>query len=87
MIQSMQKKVLVGVGVAVILAGIILWWWQAQNAQDAVPSLGNQAPAAGTSLGENLLEKAQNPLADKLPVVNPGAGVNPLEGSYKNPFE
>ena len=82
----MQKKVLVGAGVVVVLAGIFYWWW-AQKGNVAVAPQENSASAGGNSLGEDLLEKAQNPLADKLPTVNPGLGVNPLAGSYKNPFE
>lgn len=40
-----------------------------------------------TSLGEQIYNKTQNPLEDKLPETNPFAKINPFKGVYKNPFE
>ena len=86
--QPMQKKVFLGVGVAVVLAGILFWWWSVQNVKKPAPPTATTAPTeGGNSLGEDLLEKAKNPLSGKVDTVNPVAGANPIEGAYQNPFQ
>lgn len=53
-------------------------------------ALRGPAPApAGPSLGEQLLEKIQNPVKGELPEANPfkESEINPFQDVYKNPFE
>lgn len=94
----MQKKELIIVSVVLILAAAIAGWyvWSVYqsptpvvpSAPVAAPAVAPQAPAAAvttSSLGASLLEKAQNPIQDKVPEIAPTA--NPIKNVYNNPFE
>jgi hypothetical protein len=74
--------------VAAVL-GLLVWYfqWGLAPAQGPVESVPAPSPVAEETLGGEIFEKAQNPVADKLTAPNPADAINPLEGVYKNPFE
>lgn len=95
----MKVKVIpIAIIAAIVLAGIGFWYWQKKYTAPSSPVGQTEAytpeKAAG-GLGENIYEKSQNPISDKLTETNPfGANINPFEEEanplkvqYKNPFE
>ena len=97
----MQKKEIIIALVVVILAVAIADWyvWSVyqqigvespvplpQTAPIAAPSApASEAKVTTSSLGASILEKARNPLQNKVPEVSPTA--NPVKNVYNNPFE
>ena len=84
-----MKKIIIVVLAIVVVVAIVLW--QRSGTPAAAPAGGatTTTSAVGPAgLGAQLSGKVQvNPVAGKLPETNPyKAGVNPLGGSYKNPF-
>ncbi len=71
----------------VLLAAILIYVFTRPEAEPApADKTAAQAEEPSAELGAEVYNKANNPLADKLP--GSGASVpNPLEGSYRNPFE
>lgn len=80
------RNIVIGVLVLLlIVAGI--WYWQSREA----PPPPQEEPAG---VGAQIFEKAQNPVADKVPETNPFESTpnpfkketNPLKAIYQNPF-
>ncbi len=82
--------------VVIVVVAIVAWWLVASQggsspATPSAPVAQPEAPAAPaaavttSSLGASILEKAQNPIQDKVPELSPTA--NPVKDVYKNPFE
>lgn len=87
-VAGLQKKNLIIIGVLalvlLLLIGVFLFWMMSSNKKIA-GQLSDEAVSAG--LGAQLLEKAQNPIKDKLPETNPfQEDINPLKDVYQNPF-
>ncbi len=77
---SREKVILVGIVIALIAGGLV---WYLKYYEKPV-SADNIAPAA--TLGGQIYEQANNPIQDKLPnTVAPVS--NPIENTYKNPFQ
>jgi len=88
--QDKKNLLIIAAVVIVVVAALILWFYQTQRTTAPQgPSTAGAPPGAGEpkTLGEEIFEKSQNPVADKLQTVNPAGRANPLEGVYKNPFE
>lgn len=85
-----KEKLIILVVALVVLAGF-LYWFFALRGEVAVPEpeevqeVGLSDESETKSLGEQLLEKAQNPVKGAVPELE--TVVNPVEGLYKNPFE
>lgn len=83
-----NKSLVIGIAV-VILIGVFYLWYSKSGSSSREISGGATTIAtssAGKDLGTDLYEKANNPIAKKLPeTATPVA--NPIEGMYKNPFE
>lgn len=81
-----NKNLIIAIAVIVVLAGIGFWYWQ--NREVAPPK---EEPVG---IGAQIFEKAQNPVADKVPETNPfetnlnpfKKETNPLKAIYTNPF-
>ena len=77
-----------GVLLALILAAAGFWYSQSKRA--ATTGQGKTQPneeAMSAGFGAQILEKAQNPVKDKLPETNPfQKNTNPLKNVYQNPF-
>ncbi|MBI2640503.1 MAG: hypothetical protein HYW91_01295 [Candidatus Sungbacteria bacterium] len=79
------KNIAIGVLVLLLLA-IGIWYWQKRE-----PAPPQEEPAG---VGAQIFEKAQNPVADKVPETNPFRAdlnpfkkeTNPLKAIYTNPF-
>ena len=83
------KSVLLLVIAALIIFAGIHWYFRSENFGFDVKIPPKTAPVssgASASLGENILNHAQNPIQNKVPDTNP-INTNPVEGLYKNPFE
>lgn len=82
---------LIGVVVLFVLAAAGALYWYAMQLPQPAPAGVTAEPPVGTEieepdLGTEIYEKAANPLSEKLPeTVAPLP--NPLEETYKNPFE
>ena len=72
--------------VAAVL-GLLAWYFGTYRGAPEAPSGQVLPPVREETLGGEIFEKAQNPIADKLTAPNPADAINPLEGVYKNPFE
>gem|GEM_PF-1105163 len=93
-VKYVNKKEIIVVGAILIIAAAVAVWYVLSADVSPSPSTG-QAPAAPSaaqteavstsSLGASILEKAQNPLQDKVPELAPAP--NPIKDAYKNPFE
>ena len=67
--------------IVLLLVGLFLYL----NSNKKEAQLSDETVSAG--FGAQLLLKAQNPIADKLPETNPfEKDINPLENVYQNPF-
>ena len=73
----MEKKALVVLAVAVILAVAGFFYWKNYYTPPAEEIIETEK---STDLGSELYREANNPIEGELPG-------NPLEGVYKNPFE
>lgn len=85
----MKYKIIIGVGaVLLVLIGLIFWLWSKKVI--TVPQKPTVMPIKiQETLGEQVFEKSQNPIKDKLPETNPfeNEKVNPLKDIYTNPFK
>ncbi len=77
LIGSIEKKVLVAIIVAVVLAVAGFFYWKNYYTPPAEEVTETEE---STDLGSELYRQATNPVEGQLPD-------NPLEGVYKNPFE
>lgn len=92
---SQKTHYVIAALVILIAAAIAIWYVVSQggpaSTTPSTPVAQPEAPAVPaaavttSSLGASLLEKAQNPIQDKVPEVSPTA--NPVKDVYKNPFE
>ncbi|MEK7065768.1 MAG: hypothetical protein AAB938_00250 [Patescibacteria group bacterium] len=86
---SRQEIIALVVVVLALIAGFFAYQYYSRTKQSPAPATNvasTDTPTSNTDIGSEILEKAQNPIKDKLPgTVAPIA--NPLEGAYKNPFE
>jgi len=89
-----QNKLIAAAVVLILLAlGVWYFWYQknsmppTDNQNAALPANLQESAEVKQSLGGELYNKANNPLADKLPDLDPVAGANAILGFYKNPFE
>ena len=80
-----KEKILIIVAVLVILTGFAYWYFALRELAAILPPVETEEGAQPASLGEQLLEEAQNPLKGEVPELKPV--VNPVEGLYENPFE
>lgn len=89
-----KVKLMIPVLIAVVAAGII-FFVMPKNTNDraqVVPSTTPSSSAipqeiASKSLGEEIFEKSQNPMENKIPQTNPfEAKTNPFRDAYINPF-
>ncbi len=79
----MEKKALVAIVVAVILAIVGVFYWKTYYK----PPAKEVAPAEKSAdLGSEVYRKATNPVEGQLPETTAPAP-NPLKNIYKNPFE
>ena len=85
----MKPKFIAIIVLIFLAAGLVFWKIQIdkKNYRPEVFSPKTETPPE--SLGSELYEKTQNPVQDAVPETNPfkETGSNPLEESYKNPFE
>ncbi|MBI2888343.1 MAG: hypothetical protein HYY10_00275 [Candidatus Liptonbacteria bacterium] len=92
---SQKTHYVIAALVILVAAAIAVWYVLSQDgsapttppapvAQPEAPTVPSAA-ATTSSLGASLLEKAQNPIQDKVPELSPTA--NPVKDVYKNPFE
>ena len=87
----MKPKYIVIVALFLLAFGLVFWKLRAdrQNQKPAefTPKKDQTEPAA--SLGAEVYEKTQNPVKDEVPRTNPfkDTSTNPIEQSYKNPFD
>lgn len=79
---SMEKRALVAIIVAVILAIAGFFYWKNYYQ----PPAKETTPAEGTDLGSEVFRKTTNPVAGELPETTAPAP-NPLQNIYKNPFQ
>ena len=87
----MNKQVLTIIIVVVALALLAVGWYALKSREttpSGAPAAGGPAAPAATpgSLAAEISDKSQNPIKGELPAADPGAGINPLEGVYQNPF-
>lgn len=75
---SLEKKALVAIVIAVILAIAGFFYWQ--NYYTPPPKEEPTTEATSTDLGSEIYSEVTNPVEGELPD-------NPLEDVYKNPFE
>ena len=84
-----RQHVLVIVFILLVAAAVFYWFFvlreQAGEQAAIIPPIETPEGPQPASLGEQLLEKAQNPIKGEVPELAPV--VNPIEGLYKNPFE
>lgn len=79
--QSAAKVVILIIVAALIVGGL---FWYAKYYKKAAPAGVQITPA--TTLGGQLYNQANNPIQNKLPdTVTPVP--NPIQGTYKNPFQ
>ena len=84
---SRSKIIAIIVG-AIIVAGVLLWYFLffAPRPAPVAPNTAAAPEASSGGLGSEVYNKVSNPVGDKLPdAVAPVP--NPIEGAYKNPFE
>ena len=83
-----SKYITIGIAIAVILAGFLIWYFGYKYAAPkAAPGANTAAtPAAAGGLGSDVYEKSVNPIGDKIPQTATPVP-NPIENVYKNPFE
>lgn len=79
-----KERLAIIIAILVLAAGF-LYWYFALRERAVTPPIETPAGAQPASLGEQLLEKAQNPIKGEVPELAPVT--NPIEGLYKNPFE
>lgn len=79
-----KERLVILIAVLVLAAGF-LYWYFALREQPVAPPIETEEGAQPASLGEQLLEKAQNPIKGEVPKLDPVT--NPIEGLYKNPFK
>ncbi len=89
--QSSKLPWAIGVAVVVLAAVLIYWYAVLRKASPEPASQSNGGTAGGSAeqtgtLGADIYEKAQNPVADKLPDTSAGVP-NPIGNAYKNPFQ
>lgn len=85
--EIMAKNIIIAIVAIALLVGASFWYWQ--NREEVPPK---EEPAG---IGAQIFEKAQNPVADKVPETNPfetdlnpfKKETNPLKAIYTNPFE
>ena len=84
------KNIVIGVVILIFLAGGAWYWMKKESV------IGPQdEKKEETGLGAQIFEKAQNPLGERLPDINPfsadtnpfDARTNPFKSEYKNPFQ
>lgn len=80
-----KEKLLILAAVLVLAAGFAYWYFVMREQAVVLPPIETEEGAQPASLGEQLLEEAQNPLKGEVPELKPV--VNPVEGLYKNPFD
>jgi len=84
-----RKNLIIIAAVAIVVVGIVLYLLirlQAPAPSTVEAPRGGAPPAEEQSLGARVYEQTNNPVAEKIPEVNPAGNVNPLEDLYKNPF-
>lgn len=83
-----QKMNLIIIGALVLVLLLVIgvfFFWQISSKKKTASQLSEEVISSG--LGAQLLEKAQNPIKDKLPETNPfQEDINPLKDVYQNPF-
>ena len=86
-----KQKLIILIAVVIVLAIAVFWYISLRNAPTVTaptePAAAPPAPAVTSppSLGTKIYEQSQNPIEDKVPEPN-SPTVNPIEGTYKNPF-
>lgn len=80
---SMEKRALVVIVIAVVLAIAGFFYWKNSYTPPAEESATAEESA---DLGSELYRQASNPVEDRLPGTTAPAP-NPLQNIYKNPFE
>ena len=87
-----MKPKFIAILALVLLAFGLVFWKVHNDRQNQKPAVfvpkKNQAQPAD-SLGAQVYEKQTNPVKDQIPQTNPfkDAKTNPIDQSYKNPFE
>ncbi len=73
-------------GIAILLLVIVAGLWYVRRTPVVSPEAGS-SPAPEQSLGGQIYEQSNNPIAGKVETSNPAENANPLKEVYKNPFE
>lgn len=78
--------VALGFGLLILVLAALVFWLFSRSQAPAPPS---ETPVTRSeSLGGQIIEKAQNPVQDNIPEINPfQTQVNPFEDLYVNPFK
>lgn len=91
LLKSKAFGVVLGIAAVSVFAVAGYFAWQSYQSAKVTPAAAPVTPltkeeASKADLGSGLLEKAQNPIQDKLPeAVAPVP--NPIQDIYKNPFQ
>ncbi len=88
-----KKLILIIAIILILLFGGGFWYWQ-YSKQAPEPEVSQEPQTSEGGLGAQIFEKAQNPVAGKVPETNPFEAdlnpfkkeTNPLRAIYTNPF-
>ena len=92
---SQKNLIIIAAVVIAVVLGLFIWYYQSSRpTSPPFPTVRTEPtptvpPTAEVpkSLGSEIYEKSNNPVAGKLPESNPVGNANPLEGAYNNPFQ
>ena len=87
---GLNKALILGIVVLVIVGGTGAWWYLSQKAEvieEPAPEPIKTSEDVAEAVTAPEIEVGSNPVENKVPEVNPVDRANPFKDAYQNPFE
>lgn len=84
---GLNKPIIIGIVALIVVGGVVAWRFKPQKVETPSPEPIKTSQDVVDAVTTPEIEVGSNPVANKVPEVNPVDRANPFKDSYKNPFE